>query len=70
MAHYVYENWTHKRSRVHKGECGYCNGGRGSQPADSGRNGRWHGPFQDEASAIGAARSLRQADTKLCASCA
>ena len=25
---YVYENWTHDRARVHKGECPYCNHGR------------------------------------------
>jgi hypothetical protein len=26
--YYVYENWTHDRARIHKGDCGYCNDGR------------------------------------------
>lgn len=67
--YYVYENWTVKRVRVHRGECGYCNFGRGMQAADSGRNGRWHGPYADRATALASANSLGQRDTRACASC-
>ncbi len=37
MARYwVYENWTNRRVRVHRGECGHCKDGRGCQIEDSG----------------------------------
>jgi hypothetical protein len=32
MTFYVYENWTHDRARLHRGECGYCNDGSGLSP--------------------------------------
>ena len=66
---WVYENWTHKRARIHRGDCGYCQDGRGSQPADSGRNGRWLGPFGDRALAVAAANALKREDTKACPNC-
>ncbi len=31
MSFYVYENWTHNRARIHRGTCGYCNNGQGTQ---------------------------------------
>lgn len=70
MTFYVYENWTHKRARIHKGSCGYCNDGRGTQPSDSGKNGKWHGPYEDRAKALDVAARLKQADTKVCGTCA
>jgi len=69
MSFFVYENWTHKRARVHRGECAFCNQGRGAQAGDSGRNGRWHGPIADRGVAVALASSLHRADTKLCAVC-
>jgi F-type H+-transporting ATPase subunit beta len=69
MNFYVYENWTHKKAVVHRSTCGYCNDGRGIQAADSGRNGKWHGPIGDKATAFAFANSLRQPDTKVCGSC-
>jgi hypothetical protein len=66
---WVYENWTHKRARVHRGDCSYCNDGHGTQPSDSGRNGKWHGPFSDRASAFATAERLKEADTKACYTC-
>ena len=68
--YWVYENWTHKRARVHLAECSYCNHGRGMQASHSGRNDKWHGPFSDRALAFNLAETLRQEDTKGCASCA
>jgi hypothetical protein len=46
--YFIYENWTHDRARIHKGECGYCNNGRGTQAGSSPRNGKWHGPLERE----------------------
>lgn len=67
--YWVYENWTHKRARVHKEECSHCNRGRGTQASHSGRNDKWHGPFSDRGTAFNAAARLRQDDTKGCAVC-
>ena len=53
--YWVYENWTHKRTRVHLAECGHCNHGRGTQASHSGRNSKWHGPFSDRAMAFNVA---------------
>ena len=68
--YYVYENWTHKRARVHRAGCSYCNNGRGTQPSDSGQNGKWHGPFKDRDDAFAKLKSTGQVDAKGCASCA
>jgi hypothetical protein len=61
---YVYENWTHDRTRIHRGDCTFCNEGQGRGTEDSGRNGRWHGPFSREqafelAKALKRSRRLR-----------
>jgi len=66
---YIYENWTHHRARLHVGECPYCNNGAGTQPSDSGRNGRWLGPFSDRDAAIKMARSLKNVEFKPCGHC-
>src|SRR4051794_10089678 len=42
---YIYENWTRKRGAIHCADCSHCNEGKGTQPEDSGRNGKWHGPY-------------------------
>ncbi|SRR5258706_6290861 len=67
--YFIYENWTHDRARVHKGECGYCNDGRGTQAGSSPRNGKWHGPLERD-DAFRLATRLRRADTKACPNCA
>jgi hypothetical protein len=67
--HYVHENWTHDRARIHKGECGYCNDGRGTHAGSSPRNGKWHGPLERE-DAFRLATRLKRADTKACPICA
>ena len=69
MLFYVYENWTPKRARVHSADCGYCNQGTGTQASHSGRNDRWLGPYSTAQAATVAARSLRQADMRVCAHC-
>lgn len=70
MSFYVYENWTHDRARIHRDSCGYCNGGRGIQASDSGRNGQWRGPYEERELAFKVAGNLRRADTKACGTCA
>jgi hypothetical protein len=70
MAYFVYENWTHDRARIHRAHCGYCNDGRGTQPSDSGRNGKWHGPYDDRDLAFRVAKNLRRVDTQPCGICA
>jgi F-type H+-transporting ATPase subunit beta len=67
--YYVYENWTHKRARIHKGDCSHCNRGRGTHAGSSERNGRWHGPY-NRAEAFRLAQRLRQDDTAPCSVCA
>jgi len=66
---YVYENWTRKRVRVHRGECSYCNNGHGTQSSHSGRNDKWHGPYKNRADAFSVAGKLKQADSNGCAKC-
>lgn len=70
MTYFIYENWTHERARIHRSGCGYCNEGRGTQGVDSGRNGKWHGPFDDIDETLWRAAKLNRADTKRCGNCA
>jgi len=69
--YYVYENWRRKRGRTHLAECRYCNHGTGTQSSDSGKNGKWHGPF-DRNGAFSAAEEIikRGVDVQPCAVCA
>lgn len=69
MSYYIYENWTHNKARLHKSGCGYCNDGNGTQPADSGRNGKWHGPFEDLNIARRALIGTNKNDTADCGNC-
>ena len=69
MSYYVYENWTHDRARVHRGDCSHCNDGRGSHGGGSDKNGKWHPPLEDRAEAFRLAASLRRADAKACGHC-
>jgi hypothetical protein len=43
--YYVYENWHRKRGAVHLADCSFCNQGRGMHERDSGRFGKWLGPY-------------------------
>lgn len=70
MRFYVYENWTLDRARLHRAECGHCNDGRGTQASDSGKNGRWHGPYDDRNLALRVMTRLKRADSKTCGNCA
>jgi len=55
---YVYENWTNTFAKVHRGDCPFCNDGRGFQGRGSRTpSGQWLGPFSTAAIATSAARS-------------
>lgn len=72
MSWWVYENWRAVKggkARVHKGSCGYCNEGHGFRQ-DSGKNGKWHGPFEDKDTAFEYAKTLRRQITDICSRCA
>ena len=69
MSFFVYENWTRDRARLHRGSCGYCNEGQGTQPIDSGSNGKWHGPFENIETARRALRNVKKSDSKECGCC-
>lgn len=67
--YYVYENWIHRRARLHRGSCYYCNYGRWTQGAIEERTGRWYGPITDRAEAVGRLQSLKHRNKKECGSC-
>jgi len=67
--YFIYENWTRDRGRIHHAECRMCNDGRGTQATDSGRNGKWHGPYADRELAFKFAAGMNRADMKACAIC-
>lgn len=67
--YWVYENWTHRRARMHVAGCSFCNEGRGVQKDDSGRNGRWFGPFAEGEAAYAALQNTAQPDRALCSVC-
>ena len=69
MSFYVYENWTHDRARIHRGKCGYCNDGQGTQNSSSNRNGQWLGPYPDRETAVRVARAKNRSDTRECGAC-
>jgi len=63
---YIYENWTRKRGAIHHADCSYCNSGEGVQIEDSGRNGKWHGPYSREEAFCRAATMLNIEPCKTC----
>src|SRR5271166_1732864 len=67
--YFVYENWRRNRGRIHLAQCSMCKEGRGTKATDSGRNGKWHGPFYDRDQAFKAATRLNRADMQSCGIC-
>ena len=43
--YWVYENWTHRRIRVHQAECSFCNDGHGLGVGTNGKNDQWYGGY-------------------------
>lgn len=67
--YYIYENWIHRRARLHRGSCSYCNQGRGTQGATEERTGRWYGPIADRAEAVARLQSLKHDNKQVCSVC-
>ena len=67
---YVYENWTHNKTRIHRGTCSHCNNGDGhSGGISEGGNDKWHGAFSSYADAKKCAQRLGRADNADCEFC-
>ena len=66
---WVYENWTHKKARVHDAKCVFCKDGAGIHPGTGDANRKWHGPFDSFADALRLART-QQPDARPCSVCA
>ena len=54
---YVYENLIKDHySRIHTGNCGFCNNGEGIHRPEVRKGDFWHGPFQSYEDALDAAK--------------
>jgi hypothetical protein len=69
VTYYVYENWHRKRTLVHRSSCSHCKYGQGTQPHDSGINGKWHGPFDSKGAAVALMQSFGYSELGLCKVC-
>jgi hypothetical protein len=69
---WIYDNVVHRFSKIHRGECAFCNHGEGiHNRGDRAVAGTWLGPFDDFADALAAADSTgRQVQTcSVCVPC-
>jgi hypothetical protein len=69
MTFWVYENTIHKKCRVHRGDCSFCNDGRGIHGGGETNSGRWFGPHAELREAEAFANSRRQPDVRGCGMC-
>ena len=69
MSFWVYEQFSHKRARIHRSTCRYCNDGQGVGGDATNDDDKWHGPFATFEEAEAHALSLGQADTRPCGVC-
>lgn len=67
-AFWVYEDDPTNRARVHRGNCRYCNHGKGTRTKRLSDN-RWHGPYSTSADAFATARRLGKRNTGGCGVC-
>ena len=65
---WVYEDDPTNRARVHRGDCRFCNHGKGVR-TERDLNNRWHGPFSTCGDAFAAMRRLGKRDTGGCGAC-
>ncbi len=66
---WVYENYPTNRTRVHWGDCGFCNHGEGKRGIRNPDNARWHGPFATIKAACEKMRGLKKKDSGECGYC-
>lgn len=69
MHHWVYENTIHKKARIHRADCAYCNNGHGIHGGAKTASGEWFGPFADLDIALSVAHKRGWEDTRGCESC-
>lgn len=69
MSFFVYQNWHRMRARLHYGNCSHCKFGSGTQPHDSGLNGKWNGPFDTRRAASSMMMSFGYPDVGSCPFC-
>ncbi len=69
MAFYVYENRITDKAIVHRGECSFCNEGRGIHGRDTSDSSTWHGPFETAGEALATAKSRNRDRTDVCSRC-
>ena len=69
MAFWVYEQFSHKRARIHFSSCRYCNDGKGVGGNTDNNDDKWHGPFESFELAETSAKALKRKDTRSCGVC-
>ena len=69
MEFWIYENTIHRKVRIHRTECSFCNNGRGIHGGGKTQSGNWFGPFADLERAVKTAQQRRQPDTRECEIC-
>lgn len=67
-SYWVYRNYIHKRARLHKAECVYCNDGRGTQNAENSSTGKWQ-KFEEHDQAAKFLSSLKYDNAAPCGIC-
>lgn len=65
---WVYRNWVHKRARLHRSSCSYCNYGKGTQGVTQRTTGEWRS-FSDFDVAKSYMDELGYYDAALCGVC-
>ncbi|MEL6646491.1 MAG: hypothetical protein AAFQ05_02135 [Pseudomonadota bacterium] len=66
--YWVYRNWVHKRARLHRPSCSYCNFGKGTQGVETRSTGEWR-PFPDIEAARTYLNGLGYDDAANCGVC-
>ena len=66
---WVYENYPTDRARLHRGDCGFCNHGKGVSGSGDPKNLRWHGPFATLKAACDKMDELGKKDSGGCYYC-
>ena len=69
MAFYVYENCIIDKAIVHRGECSFCNNGRGIHGRNTSNSSIWHGPFETAGEAWATAKAWNRDRTDVCSRC-
>jgi len=69
--YYVHEGWREGLFTVclHRGDCIYCNEGKGQVVGSFLRRGKWHGPFKSRRSAVAKLLSVPGMTVRLTCEC-